>query len=61
MASNNEAALRHLATQVAQLSLDVALQVQAKEEAEAALEQAYEEIGRLRESVPQEGVVVDGD
>lgn len=60
MASNNEAALRHLATQVAQLSLDVALQTQAKEEAEAALQEAHQEIASLRDSAPQEGVVVNG-
>lgn len=61
MASNNESALRTLAAQVANLSVQVALETQAKEDAETALQQAHITIAELRESVPQEGVVVNGD
>lgn len=61
MASNNESALRTLAAQVANLSVQVALEAQSKEEAEAALQEAHQTIQALRENAPQEGVVVDGD
>lgn len=60
MASNNEPALRTLAAQVANLSVQVALEAQAKEEAEAALQEAHQTIQELRNSAPVEGVVVDG-
>lgn len=60
MASNNESALRTLAAQVANLSVQVALEGQSREEAEAALQEAHQTIARLQETAPVEGVVVDG-
>lgn len=60
MANNNESALRTLAAQVANLSVQVALESQAKEEAEAALQEAHRRIQELQQDAPQEGVVVDG-
>lgn len=60
MASNNESALRTLAAQVANLSVQVALESQAKEELEAALQEAHQKIQELQQQAPQEGVVVDG-
>lgn len=60
MASNNEAALRTLAAQVANLSVQVALESQAKDELEAALQNANRRIEELLQNAPQEGVVVDG-
>ena len=61
MASNNESAIRHLAAQVANLSVEVALEKQSKEELESALQEAHQEIARLRDEAPTEGVVVSGD
>ena len=60
MASNNESAIRTLAAQVANLSVQVAMEVQSREEVEATLRATQDELARLQNERPAEGVVVDG-